>query len=160
MQLVSSLGCEVTLLPLPITHVSISCMSFRVKRNCSREKRSTLSWGRKLGLPCPHIDGVSFENVNGFKKKKKKKTTSRRSVLHKCGHICLRRTGYEQHLKGFLIRHRMSHTSQRPQSIPWIITKRATPLPPSSSPLSSPPILLFMEVIFSFMCRVSYRLLW
>lgn len=86
--------------------------------------------GRKWGLPCPHINGVSFENVNEFLKRKTSARDRLRGVFCiTCGHICLRHTGCDQHLKGFLIRHRMSHTSQRPQSIPRIVTKRATPLP-------------------------------
>lgn len=67
----------------------------------------------------------------------KKRTTARRGLCISCGHIYSRRTGRDQHLKGFLIRNSMSHTSQRPQSIPWIATKRATPLPFLSSSSSS-----------------------
>lgn len=72
-----------------------------------------------------------------IKKREREREEARGAFCIKCGHICLSLTGCDQHLKGFLIRHAMSHTSQRTQSIPWTVTKRVTPLPSLLSSHSS-----------------------
>lgn len=42
-----------------------------VLKSCSRGGLSDGGLGAKTGLSCPHIESVSFENVNGIKQRQK-----------------------------------------------------------------------------------------
>lgn len=150
-QLVSSLPC--------VSYVSgqwqyLTALVLEWSKSAAGENQSRLSWGHKLGPAMPTHRWCKFWECEWITKKKREREREQASgvLCIRCGRIYSRLTGCDQHLKGFLIRHSMSHTSQRPQSIPWIVTKRATPLP---SPPSPPPSLLSLVVIFSFMRSVS-----